>query len=333
MIASFYEPLENKAVKCLVCPHVCIIPEGKTGTCKVRKNFNGKLHACTYRKYAAVSFDPIEKKPLYHFYPGKEILSVGSVGCNLFCKWCQNCEISQSGINDSINLTEFKPEDLLRIANDRPGNIGIAFTYNEPLINIESNIETAKLFKDNNLQTVMVSNGYFSDSVLSEYLNVIDAFNIDIKAFDNHTYKQFTNASLLPVLENVKAIKSAGKHLELTFLVVPEVNDNTKLFSDFCKWIAKHISEDSILHISRYFPRHKMHLEPTQEKVMIEFVDIAEEYLNYVYAGNILLRNFNHTKCPDCKDVIINRHGYMIQINNLAKNGFCPECNKKIFIS
>lgn len=333
MIASFYETLEEQKVKCCVCPHECIILEGKTGICKVRKNINGQLQPFTFRKYAAVSFDPIEKKPLYHFYPGKDILSIGTIGCNLSCKWCQNCEISQSGIDDSVNLTGFTPEDLLRIASDRPNNIGIAFTYNEPLINVESNLETAFLFKKNDLQTVMVTNGYFSEKVLSEYLKVIDAFNVDIKAFSDKTYKQYTSASLLPILENIKSIKSAGKHLELTFLVVPGVNDNAKLFSDLCQWISTHISEETVLHISRYFPRYKLHNDPTPENIIIEFANIAEDYLKYVYAGNIQLRNFNHTKCPECQGVIVNRQGYLVQIELLAKNGFCPKCNKKIFIS
>lgn len=333
MIASFFKVLNDQNVQCQVCPHECIIQNGKSGICRIRKNVEGELIADTYRKYSAISFDPIEKKPLYHFFPGKDILSVGSIGCNLTCKWCQNCEISQAGTNDPINLTEFSPEDLLRIAKDRPANIGIAFTYNEPLINVETNLETARLFKKSNFQTVLVTNGFFSQNILAEYLKVIDAFNVDIKAFDDNTYRKYTSATLQPVLEGMKEIKLKRKHLELTYLVVPEVNDDLKQFCKLCSWIAQNIGDETVLHISRYYPRFKMNQNPTPEQVIIDFADVAEDYLKYVYVGNIQLKSYNHTKCPDCQIDIVNRYGYMIRVHETAKDGNCPKCKRKIFIS
>ncbi len=333
MVAQFYETLKDKTVRCLACPHECVLREGKTGICKVRKNKEGELLALTYRKYAAVSFDPIEKKPLYHFYPGKEILSIGSVGCNMNCKWCQNSEISQVGPGGNVRLTGFSPDDLLRIATSRNDNIGIAFTYNEPSINVESNLEIAKLFKANDQNTVMVTNGYFSKTVLNEYLKVIDAFNVDIKAFNEKIYKRYTSASLTPVLENIATIKRNNKHLELTYLIVPQVNDDYKEFSSFCSWISKNIGDDSILHISRYFPRYKMMEEPTSGEILKDFAYIAADCLKYVYVGNIPLQGFIHTKCPDCQVDIINRYGYLTRINKQAKDGKCPYCRRKIFIS
>lgn len=333
MKAQGYILKQKGVVKCLVCPHECIIHEGRTGICQVRKNIDGELNALTYRKYSGISFDPVEKKPLYHFFPGREILSVGSVGCNMKCMWCQNCEISQARPDQSVRLTEFLPEELLRIARDRITNIGIAFTYNEPLINIESNLEVADLFKSNNLSTVMVTNGYFSEISLSGYLKVIDAFNIDIKAFREETYKRFTGSTLEPVLKSIKEIKDKGKHVELTYLIVPGVNDDFESFSKLCQWIKSNTGEETVLHISRYFPRYQMKADPTSEETLLQFARKASEHLKYVYAGNIQLGEYTHTLCPGCKTKIITRYGYMVRVHEHAECGNCPECGMKIFIS
>lgn len=332
MEAAFYNKLENNKVQCFLCPHNCIIAEGRRGVCKVRRNNNGELIAETYQKYSAVGFDPIEKKPLYHFHPGKEILSLGSVGCNMSCKWCQNCEISQVGVDGSRELIELSSEKVIQMAMQRPNNIGLAFTYNEPGISYETVIETASLSKKNNLKNVLVSNGYIGEKALSNYLEIIDAFNIDIKAFENDIYKQYTNAPLQPVLNNLKKINKKGRHLELTYLLVPGVNDNFKKFGELINWIYENLGPETVLHISRYFPRFKFSVRATPTNIIEKFADLAAQKLYFVYAGNYSSTKYSHTYCPHCSTIVIQRMGYSTSIVG-ETDGNCPQCNRAVFVA
>jgi pyruvate formate lyase activating enzyme len=229
--ASFYSA-DNGKIRCTLCPHNCIIHEGKRGICRVRKNDGGKLYSENFGQICSMNFDPIEKKPLYHFYPGSIIFSAGSLGCNLHCKFCQNWEISQTGIEEFGNLRTVAPEELINKALSRENNIGIAYTYNEPTVWYEFMIETAKLAQKEGLKNVMVTNGFINPEPLEELFPYMDAFSVDLKAFSNDFYKTVTSSRLDPVLTALKNIRNSGRHLEITNLVITDLNDNEKEFTE-----------------------------------------------------------------------------------------------------
>ncbi|MEA3496880.1 MAG: AmmeMemoRadiSam system radical SAM enzyme [Bacteroidota bacterium] len=328
--AKFYTKLENKKVQCLLCPHNCIIANGEIGICNVRKNIKGELYSENYRKTCSLSFDPIEKKPLYHFYPGNIIFSVGSIGCNLKCKFCQNWEISQTKVSDFNYLQNYSPTEIIEKSKQNKNNIGIAFTYNEPTVWYEFMLEIAKESKKIDLKNVVVTNGFINEKPLEELLNFTDAFNIDLKAFNNNFYKQQTEAKLEPVLKNIKAISKKGKHIELTNLIIPTLNDDEKEFREMLKWIANETGQDTVLHLSRYFPNHKMNIPPTPENKLLQLYEIAKEYLNFVYLGNISTSKGQNTYCPNCGELLIKRTGYSTFIKNLNKNGKCKYCKEEV---
>lgn len=285
--AKYFNLLSDKAVQCKLCPHNCIIKNGNKGVCLVRTNIDGILYADNYAKIIALNLDPIEKKPLYNFYPGSKILSVGSNGCNLKCSFCQNYDISQSGIDFNNSYINFTPEQLVDFALKKSNNIGIAYTYNEPTIWFEFVLDTAKIANKKGLKNVMVTNGYINQEPLNELIYYIDAFNVDIKGFNNNFYKKNTGAKLEPVLNTIKNIYKSGKHLELTNLVVTGLNDNIEEFEKMVEWIKNNTSCNTPLHISRYFPHFKYNAAPTPKAVINDFLRIATKHLTYVYAGNI----------------------------------------------
>ena len=327
--ALFYTQQNNK-VKCTLCPHNCEISEGKHGICRVRKNVDGKLYAETYGKICSLNFDPIEKKPLYHFYPGKIIFSVGSIGCNLQCKFCQNYQISQSGPHEFSGLLSATSEDIINQALKREDNIGIAYTYNEPTVWYEYMTDIAEIAKKNNLKNVMVTNGFIHREPLHILLDWIDAFNVDLKAFNENFYKKQTSSQLKPVLENLKKIRKSGRHLEITNLVITNQNDNAKEFEKMVDWIDGELGPDTVFHISRYYPVYKMTEPQTSEKTMFEFYDIASNKLNYVYLGNLRSEAGQNTYCKQCKQLVIERTGYTTRISGLNEKGKCNKCNAKI---
>lgn len=325
-----YYKMTNGTVQCLLCPHNCIIKEGKYGICMVRKNQNGQIVPENYGKVSALHPDPIEKKPLYHFFPGQTILSVGTFGCNLKCKFCQNYDISQLKVTNLLNRETYKTEDIIRIAIEMEGNHGIAYTYNEPIIWVEFVMETATKAHHEGLYNVMVTNGYVNKEPLSDLLEVIDAWNVDLKAFTEDFYRKYTSSKLLPVKESIKNIKKAGKHLEITNLVIPGLNDDENKFREMVKWISDETGKDTVLHISRYFPTYRMNIQATPVSTLERFYDIASEYLYYVYLGNVATSTGKDTYCPECNNLIISRSGYSTRIKGLTKQGHCSNCDKKI---
>ena len=327
--ALFYSKLEENQVKCELCPHYCVIYDGKTGNCKVRTNFKGILFAENYGKISGFHSDPIEKKPLYHYYPGKSILSMGSVGCNLHCKFCQNHDIAQTGVH-GIQLRDLSPDSIVNDALRLKDNIGIAYTYNEPLVFYEFMRDTALLAKQYNLKNVMVTNGFFLPEPLERILLFIDAFSVDLKAFTEDFYEKITFASLHPVLKSLKRIKSSGKLLEITNLVVPSLNDDTSHFTEMMKWIKDELGENTVLHLSRYFPRYKLSIQATAAEKLTELYEIACSYLNYVYVGNLITNIGQNTYCPHCKNIAIERQGYFVNLEGIDKQGHCIKCNHKI---
>ncbi len=275
----------NKGVLCEICPKTCVIPEGHKGFCGARTNSEGKIVAANYGKITSMALDPIEKKPLKRFHPGSRILSVGSYGCNLRCPFCQNYEISMG--NDSTVYLELTPEELISRALEQipRGNIGVAYTYNEPLIGYEFVRDCAYLAAKKGLKNVVVTNGYINEKPFSEILPLIDAFNIDLKSFSPEFYR-----SVGGNLETVKtSIKLAAKqrHVEVTTLVIAGDNDSEEEMRALSSWLAS-VNPEIPLHISRFFPAFKMSNRlPTPIKTILDLVEIAQESLRYVYSGNI----------------------------------------------
>lgn len=285
--AMYYEKKENGRVQCLLCPQGCIIDNERYGACRSRKNIDGTLYSTIFGKVAAIHMDPIEKKPLYHFEPGSTILSVGTTGCNLHCEFCQNYQISQIKIEDTEDYREFSPEGLSDFALEMKGNIGIAFTYNEPFIWYEFVLETAKAAKKKGLKTVMVTNGYVSKEPLSELNEYIDAYSVDVKSYDNYLYGTLAGGRIEPVIESVKYMIESGKHVEIDYLVIPGYNDNPEKFESFMGFYKENFGEEIVLHINRYFPRYKMRVGPPTIESMNTLKEIAIKYLKNVYLGNI----------------------------------------------
>ncbi|MBE6016916.1 MAG: AmmeMemoRadiSam system radical SAM enzyme [Lachnospiraceae bacterium] len=275
--------------RCNVCFAHCYIPEGKTGRCGARTNVDGKIVPTGYGKLTSLALDPIEKKPLRRFLPGSSILSAGSYGCNLMCPFCQNHSISMARPGKGLSVEYWEPERLVQLAASlkERGNIGIAFTYNEPMINHEYILDCAKLAKEEGLKIVLVTNGTAEKEILDEVLPFVDAMNIDIKGFTEEYYRDFVKGDLGQVKQFIEAAAKAC-HVELTTLIIPEKNDSESDMRRLCSWISSLESRDAVpLHISRFFPAYKMSDSyPTPVRTVYHLKDVAEEYLEYVYTGN-----------------------------------------------
>lgn len=283
-IAMYWEKIEESKVHCCLCPHHCVIKPGGLGVCRARKNIDGNLYSINYGKVASVSLDAIEKKPLYRFHPGKQILSAGTFGCNLKCSFCQNWGIA----HEDPKVLDVSPEWLVSeaVKSLKEGNIGIAYTYNEPSIWYEFVYDTSRLAKEKGLYNVMVTNGFISKDPLEALLPYIDAMNIDVKGYTASFYKDICKGTLDNVKETVEI--AAGKcHIEITTLVIPGHNDAMEEISKMSKWIAS-ISPEIPLHLSRFFPNYKMQdLPPTPVDTLKKAQEKALKYLKYVYLGNV----------------------------------------------
>ena len=316
---------KNDRIQCLICPHKCVIPEGKTGICRVRTVQNYQLMAINYAEVTSAAVDSIEKKPLYHFKPGKNILSLGSFGCNMTCSFCQNYEISQHRPkSETMSIQE-----LSTAIHSIKNNAGIAYTYNEPLMWYEYVYDTAKALKRLNpdISVVVVTNGYINAEPLLKLLPYIDAMNIDLKGYSNQYYKKICGANLDPVLETIK-LASQHVHVEITTLLVTDEFDALKEVEEISKFLAS-VNKDIPLHLSRYFPRYKMKNEATNVEIMEQALQIAKKYLNYVYIGNVAGADTN-TYCPNCHELLVKRHYY--ETTCLMNEATCPSCHCQIAI-
>ncbi|MGE0018162.1 MAG: AmmeMemoRadiSam system radical SAM enzyme [Draconibacterium sp.] len=330
--ALFYSKLENQTLRCDLCPWFCLLKPGQTGNCKVRSNENGKLFTHVYNKVAAFRIDPIEKKPLYHFHPGKSILSIGEVGCNLHCSFCQNHQISQCLATGFDGFQEITSEQIVAKALKISANIGIAYTYNEPFTFYEFMLETAKLAREKGLKNVVVSNGYINPEPLRKQIPLIDAFNIDLKAFTENFYLKQTKGKLAPVLETLKIIAESPAHLEITNLVIPGLNDDEAEFENMVQWIAEEIGKNVPLHLSRYFPKYKLKTAATPTETMLLLYEIAKKHLNHVYVGNMFDSERSSTFCGHCGEILIRRNAYEVQIQNTREDGCCASCGTPVKI-
>jgi pyruvate formate lyase activating enzyme len=270
--------------------------------------------------------DPIEKKPLYHFYPGTMVLSLGTIGCNFTCVFCQNWTISQANIKD-VQVEELSPEKAIQLVlqNNSPG---VCYTYSEPLIWYEYILDTAKLAKKNNLKNILVTNGFINREPLIKLLPFIDAINIDLKSFRNSFYQKYCKGNLSPVLRTIELSKEYC-HIEITNLIIPGLNDSEQEIKEMVDWISS-LSKYIPLHFSRYFPCYKMNISETPISTLYKARDIAQKKLKYVYVGNIRDEEANTTYCGNCKELLIKRMGYNIVNLGLDKNGKCKFCGEKV---
>jgi pyruvate formate lyase activating enzyme len=328
--ALFYEPAGGLKVRCTLCPHRCSILPGETGICGVRKNEEGRLVALTFSLVSSLNLDPIEKKPLYHFYPGGRILSIGSYGCNLQCRFCQNHEISQCRPEQIEEGIRYDPAEVASLAAKTPNNIGIAYTYNEPLIAIETILEIGSLVHRLGLKNVLVTNGYVNPAPLEMLLPLVDAWNIDLKGFSDGFYHHLTASRLAPVKETLKRVRAFGSHLEVTNLVIPGSNDDEELFEHMVEWMAGELGKNTVLHLSRYFPKHRLSVPPTPEHTLLRLYEIARGHLDFVFLGNILTPAGQDTFCPSCHALLISRTAYKTEVKGLAPDGTCRRCSTPV---
>lgn len=327
--AMFWKSVSNDDVQCLLCPHMCGIKNKEVGICGIRKNENGVLYSLTYALCSAISDDPIEKKPLNHFYPGSTVLSLGSVGCNFSCLHCQNYSISTAK-PDQLSLTELLPQNAVDLAKSHNCK-GIAWTYNEPAIWFEYSFDVAQLAKKYDLYTVYVSNGYINKEPLEKIAPFLDAINVDVKSFSDDFYNKVCKARLQPVLDTCENAKRLGIHIELTYLVIPDKNDSLQEISKFCVWVIESLGKDVPIHFSRFQPLHQMKDSlQTPITTLKKCYEIAKKKgLNFVYIGNIIDESFESTMCPFCHSVLIKRHGFFTEIVGL-RDKKCIQCNAKI---
>jgi pyruvate formate lyase activating enzyme len=344
--ARLYDQLEDKKVHCHVCANECIIHVGKLGICRTRKNFDGKLYTLIYGSLiSSGSLDPIEKKPLFNFWPGATAYSIASIGCSFKCQNCQNWNISQANPSDngkdgtydlkglenrSISLIEMTPQELVESVI-KSGAQTLAYTYNEPLIWHEWIMDTAALLKKENIKTILVTNGYSTPEAIKELVEVgIDAANIDIKSMSDEFYKKICGVrSVQPVLDTAKEFVSKGIHVEITNLIIPGLNDSEDEIKQLSHWMVKNLGKDTPLHFSAYHPDFKA---PSKESTPYETLNLAYEIakgigLNFVYIGNIHHEKGSNTYCPNCSHLILGRSGYRFTKIDITDDHKCPNCN------
>lgn len=325
---AFWTKTDGK-LQCLVCPHNCKVAEGRSGICGIRKNNGREIELTTYGVISGFSLDPVEKKPLYHFFPGYNILSIGSYGCNMRCDFCQNYHISQNHGTESSR--KMSPEDLVIEALSATKNIGLAFTYNEPTIWFEYIRDVSFAIRNAGLKTVLVSNGYVNEEPLKEILEFTDAFNIDLKSFNNKSYKALTGADLEPVKRSLKQIALSGRHLEITSLIIPGHNDKPEEMTKQAEWIAGELGRDIPLHLSRYYPMYKRNDPATPQETLDTLFEIAVENLDHVYMGNSRTANGQDTRCPGCRKIVTERSVYHTRLLNLDQDGKCVNCGTTVY--
>jgi len=322
----FWDPPADGRIPCRLCPHECRIAEGKTGICRVRQNRAGVLYALTYAQVSSINLDPIEKKPLYHFHPGSWILSLGTLGCNLACAFCQNWEISQ----DTVRTRALTPQQAMDMAQREPRNIGLAYTYNEPLIWYEYVHDTAHLARDAGLKNVLVTNGYINEEPLRQLLPVIDAMNVDVKSYSEEFYRTLCKGKAAPVRRTVEIAHSAGCLVELTNLIIPGYNDAEADLRALVDWVAG-MDPTMPLHFSRYHPAYKLEAPATPVQTLETAYRIAKEKLQYVYLGNVVGAGGEDTQCPKCGSTVVSRRGFSARVTGLSE-GKCAHCGAQINI-
>lgn len=330
--AKFWEKSSENKVKCILCPRECVISPDSLGFCRTRKNIDGELYTIAYGETTAANPDPIEKKPLYHFYPGTRVFSMSTAGCNFSCQHCQNWTLSQSSVEE-ISTDTISPEEAIE-KTKKTNCQGIAYTYGEPVIWFEYALDTAKLAKKEGLYNVFVTNGYMHLDPWEELKPYLDGMNVDVKAYTDQFYQKICGgASLEPVLETCVWAVENDIHLEITNLIIPSENDDPEEIRKLCKWIAEDLNPKVPIHFSRFRPMHQMmDKNSTPISTLEKALEIAkEEGLEHIYVGNVPGHKADNTYCPECGELLIARHGFSVSEYNL-KDHKCPECGTDINI-
>ncbi|NYT05589.1 MAG: AmmeMemoRadiSam system radical SAM enzyme [Methanomicrobiales archaeon] len=327
--ARQYAPVEGTTVKCSLCSHRCTIRDGKTGICRVRVNRNGTLYAATYGKISAEAIDPIEKKPLFHYLPGTTSYSLGSIGCNFHCKHCQNWHISAADI-ETFRLRDLSPAEGVSRAV-AAGCKSIAWTYNEPTIWHEYASDMGRLARERDLGTVYVTNGYITEEALDELSPMLEAFRVDLKAFSDSFYREICGAHLQPVLDATIRAKELGMHIETVTLVIPGLNDAPEETGSLISWVHEHLGPDTPMHFTAFHPDYQMQdRQATPVRLLEKICDRAREAgMRYVYMGNVFGHPYEHTYCPACGALLIERSGYAVAFRQLEGDA-CSQCGEKI---
>lgn len=318
----------SNKVTCTICPRNCTLADGQSGFCYVRKNIGGEISLISYGFNTGLSVDPVEKKPLYHFYPGSRVLSFGGVGCNLGCKFCQNWRSSHTKI-DPETLSTSSPYEIAKIA-DLYECKSVAYTYNEPITFFEYAIDTAQACREKGIKNIAVTAGYINEEPRIEFFNFMDAVNIDLKAFSDSFYKKNCLTSLAPVLETIKYVKNETDcWLELTTLLIEGENDSEEEIRQECEWILENLGSEVPIHFSAFHPCYKFtNHNPTSVQTLMKAYTIAKDTgLRYVYTGNIINKETSSTYCHNCQSDLIVRNGYLIEEYNLDDNGRCMVCS------
>jgi len=330
--AYLQESLKDRTVRCSLCHHRCIIKDGKRGICNVRENRNGILETLVYDKLIARHIDPIEKKPLFHVFPGSRSYSIATVGCNFKCQFCQNADIAQmpSDHNGMIMGHPCTPEEVV-IAAEKGNCKSISYTYTEPTVYFEFALDTAKIAHEKGILNVFVTNGYMTNEALQMISPYLDAANVDLKAFNDEFYKKLCGAKLPNVKETLKYMKSLGIFVEITTLLIPGLNDDPRELKNLALFIAESLGTETPWHISRFHPTYKLtDYPPTPIKDLFTAREIGiQAGLKYVYTGNVPGEKGENTFCYNCKKPLIDRWGFNV-INNRIKNNQCCYCGAKI---
>jgi pyruvate formate lyase activating enzyme len=336
--ALLYERLDDQRVRCNLCAHRCVIPPDRKGVCLVRENRGGTLYTLVYGIPLSQAVDPIEKKPLFHFFPGSAAFSIATAGCNFRCAFCQNADISQMPRErGQIRGHQATPKAVVQAA-ERYGSRSIAYTYTEPTIFFEYSYDIARLAHTVGIASVYVTNGYMTHDMLEMFQGVtnghepwLDAANVDLKAFRNETYKRVCGARLQPVLDSLKTMKELGVWVEVTTLVVPDMNDSDAELSAIAQFIASDLGVETPWHVSRFHPDYKMYDRgPTPQATLRRAYELGREAgLHYVYVGNLPGARLEDTCCPKCGEVVIGRWGYQLSERHI-QDGRCSHCGTVI---
>jgi len=327
--ARFWTPEEGDKVRCSLCSHRCLVPNGKRGICGVRENNGGKMHSLIYGQASSMTPDPIEKKPLYHFHPGTRVFSLGSVGCNFACLNCQNHSISQVGYDDAP-LRKLTPKEVVKMARKTKCQ-GIAWTYNEPTIWHEFAYDASKLAKAQDMYVAYVTNGFMTPEALRDIAPYLDAMNIDVKSFSDEFYKRVSKGRLQPVLDTCALARELGLHVELTYLVIPGLNDSPEELGKFSTWAVNKLGPDTPVHFSRFHPQFKMSRTPhTPLRTLNAAYETAKAAgLRYVYLGNVPRDSRESTYCHHCQALAVERLGYTTR-DHRTPSGGCPGCGAEL---
>ena len=326
--AYFYKQLADGTVQCGTCPHECVIVPGNRGRCRTKINIEGKLHTISFANPCVVHVDPVEKKPLLHFYPGSKAFSLAVAGCNFHCLNCQNWEISQTSPDKTRNY-DIPPDEAARMASDY-GCKSVAYTYSEAITFYEYMVDTSVKARRMGIKNIWVSNAYISQAALGRLCDVIDGASVNLKSFSEKIYWDLNGGHLEPVLETFKTLHRRGIWMEIINLVVPTYTDDMEMIKRMCGWILDNLGPEYPLHFSRFFPQYKLvHLPPTPVEVLKQAKEVAlEEGLHYVYMGNVH-GGCDKTLCPRCKRTVIERRGYTLIANHVAE-GKCKFCGTPI---